>query len=429
GIFTNPTFDYEVCFVAGTPVLMADGSRRAIETLRPGDLVLAADQLNPESAPAPAKVVRFFDNGEKTVVRLRFEGQELVCTPEHPFYVLGKGWVRAEELVEGDLCLNAAGERVAFVSREEIAEKLHVYNIEVEGAHTYFVGDDDGVLAHNKCDNCHGVGMIEVDGYLQPCPKCCIIPSVNDDNRRTNISNLLEAGYSMPYILAPYSMGTPQEEYKLIVSRLNFSEKFHFVARAVLNDYPSMLSVDLKPLSEQSLKDQTDAGDSAHAFFLGERWTLLSSFLSKLHSSTGTGKDCFKWCSDSGRELVIQLKDGKPILAIGRNEIGTFNVISPVLTAEEELSIGGLLNKPIRKVDHFVIDILPYAYYNIIINLNYKGPDGNVMDETTMWLRKHGINANIFTRIIYPSLYNDQNVNHEYQRSQYQGTDSYFFWR
>ncbi|MBR0225654.1 MAG: hypothetical protein IJL92_06310, partial [Thermoguttaceae bacterium] len=60
GIFTNPTFDYEVCFVAGTWVLMADGSRRAIETRRPGDLVLAADQLNPESAPAPAKVVRFF---------------------------------------------------------------------------------------------------------------------------------------------------------------------------------------------------------------------------------------------------------------------------------------------------------------------------------------------------------------------------------
>ncbi|MBR0225156.1 MAG: hypothetical protein IJL92_03770, partial [Thermoguttaceae bacterium] len=144
GIFTNPTFDYEVCFVAGTPVLMADGSRRAIETLRPGDLVLAADQLNPESAPAPAMVVRFFDNGEQTVVRLRFE--VLVCTPEHPFYVLGKGWVCAEELVEGDLCLNAKGESVAFISREELAETRRVYNIEVEGAHTYFVGDD-GVVS------------------------------------------------------------------------------------------------------------------------------------------------------------------------------------------------------------------------------------------------------------------------------------------
>ena len=130
---------------------MADGSRRAIETLRPGDLVLAADQLAPESAPAPAKVVRFFDNGEKTVVRLRFEGQELVCTPEHPFYVVGRGWVCAEELAEGDLCLNAKGGNVAFVSREELAEKRRVYNIEVEGAHTYFVGDDDGVLAHNEC--------------------------------------------------------------------------------------------------------------------------------------------------------------------------------------------------------------------------------------------------------------------------------------
>ncbi|MBR0226437.1 MAG: glycohydrolase toxin TNT-related protein [Thermoguttaceae bacterium] len=148
---SDPQFDYEICFVAGTPVLMADGSRRPIESLRPGDVVLAAAHLAPESTPAPAKVVRFFDNGEKTVVRLIVGAQELVCTPEHPFYVLGKGWVRADALVEGELCLNAAGERVAFVSREAIAETRRVYNIEVEGAHTYFVGDDDGVLAHNDC--------------------------------------------------------------------------------------------------------------------------------------------------------------------------------------------------------------------------------------------------------------------------------------
>ena len=40
--------------------------------------------------------------------------------------------------------------RVAFVSREAIQGTRRVYNIEVEGAHTFFVGDD-GVLAHNEC--------------------------------------------------------------------------------------------------------------------------------------------------------------------------------------------------------------------------------------------------------------------------------------
>ena len=68
---------------------------------------MTADHLDPRGTPAPARVARFFDNGEKTVVRLQFAGQALVCTPEHPFYVVDRGWVCAEELVEGDLCLNS----------------------------------------------------------------------------------------------------------------------------------------------------------------------------------------------------------------------------------------------------------------------------------------------------------------------------------
>ena len=92
-VFENPTFDYEVCLAAGTQILMADGSTKPIETIRPGDMVLAADHLNPESQPQAGEVVRFFDNGEKDVVKLLFdnsaqneEAEEIVCTPEHPFY-------------------------------------------------------------------------------------------------------------------------------------------------------------------------------------------------------------------------------------------------------------------------------------------------------------------------------------------------------
>ncbi len=150
-VFENPVFDFEVCFVAGTPVLMADGTTKPIEEIRPGDMVLSANHLDPEGKTKAARVARFFDNGEKTVVRLVVGEQELVCTPERPFYVVGKGWVRADALVEDDLCLNANGERVAFVSREALAEARRVYNIEVEGTHTYFVGEGDEVLAHNAC--------------------------------------------------------------------------------------------------------------------------------------------------------------------------------------------------------------------------------------------------------------------------------------
>ena len=128
--------------------------------IRPGDQVLAADHLNPEEKPAAANVVRFFDNGEKDVVKLIFDGrdaepEEIVCTPNHRFYVIGKGWVSAKDLQLGDFCLSANGERIAFVSKENLAEKQRVYNFGVETFHSYYIGKPKGVhlLVHNLCGN------------------------------------------------------------------------------------------------------------------------------------------------------------------------------------------------------------------------------------------------------------------------------------
>lgn len=65
---TDPNSELEVCFVAGTPILMADGTSKPIEKIRPGDLVLSVDHNDPENdTPKPAKVTRFFDNGFKDV--------------------------------------------------------------------------------------------------------------------------------------------------------------------------------------------------------------------------------------------------------------------------------------------------------------------------------------------------------------------------
>ncbi len=167
--FENPAYDFEICFAVGTQVLMADGSTKSIEEIVPGDFVLAAQHDLPESVPVKARVARTFDNGLKQVVRLKFENnEELVCTPEHPFYVVGRGWTSANALRAGDSCLSSNGKRVVFTERENLAQECRVFNIEVEEKHTYFVGVDSGILVHNHCVGHHFLPYSVLrDVYLQ----------------------------------------------------------------------------------------------------------------------------------------------------------------------------------------------------------------------------------------------------------------------
>lgn len=46
------TLDLGICFAAGTPVFMADGSTKPIETIQPGDQVLSAPEHDAEGRVA-----------------------------------------------------------------------------------------------------------------------------------------------------------------------------------------------------------------------------------------------------------------------------------------------------------------------------------------------------------------------------------------
>ena len=155
-VFENPSLDFEVCFAAGTLVLMADGTKKPIEEIHPGDMVLATDHLKPEKTPEPARVVRTFDNGLKDVVRLRFSKngveEDVVCTPTHRFYIVGRGWVCASDIIVGEFGLSADGNRVEFLGRNYIDKKVCVYNLEIDGLHSYFVNEISCILVHNECE-------------------------------------------------------------------------------------------------------------------------------------------------------------------------------------------------------------------------------------------------------------------------------------
>ena len=139
-----------VCFVAGTLVKAAEGDV-PIENIQVGDYVYAH---NPETGETELKpVVQTFVNEATKLVHVFADGEEIVCTNEHPFYSPVKGWIAACKLRAGDILVSLNGEYIVVeqVQHEILEAPIKVYNFEVEDFHTYFVGDGDGVLVHNEC--------------------------------------------------------------------------------------------------------------------------------------------------------------------------------------------------------------------------------------------------------------------------------------
>lgn len=141
----NPT----ACFVAGTSVAVASGFV-AIETLKEGDLVWAWDEQTGDVALKPIKQV--FVNESSELIHLKVNGEEIITTPTHPFYVAKKGWFAAVSLRAGDILVLVNGEYavVEQVQHELLEAPIKVYNFEVGDYHTYYVSDS-GVLVHNSC--------------------------------------------------------------------------------------------------------------------------------------------------------------------------------------------------------------------------------------------------------------------------------------
>lgn len=88
------------CFVAGTQILMADGSRKPIEDIRPGDEVASFDpQAEQGLGPLkPGKVTRTFTNVTKTIINLR----GLKMTPGHVVLMDNGEWEKIAGALRDD---------------------------------------------------------------------------------------------------------------------------------------------------------------------------------------------------------------------------------------------------------------------------------------------------------------------------------------
>ena len=135
------------CFVAGTLVMVVAGMV-AIETIKSGDKVISTDPETMETSPKT--VLETYIREVTTLVHLTVNGEEIVTTVDHPFYVKNQGFIKAGELIVGDELLDVNG-NVLLVEKFNVEltdEPVTVYNFQVEGFHTYHVGCFY-VLVHN----------------------------------------------------------------------------------------------------------------------------------------------------------------------------------------------------------------------------------------------------------------------------------------
>ena len=160
------------CFVAGTLVqTVATGANifptdasfepmltatKPIEQVKIGDLVVSRDEATGKTSAKRVTgtkvrtayeliILSFADAAGKVV-------ETIQVTPEHPFYVDGKGFTPAGRLGIGNSIVTRAGPALTIKQLEHEArpEGVTVYNFTVEGDHTYFIGNATGGLwVHN----------------------------------------------------------------------------------------------------------------------------------------------------------------------------------------------------------------------------------------------------------------------------------------
>ena len=160
GLFSGVGDDqYQYCFAAGTLVLLADGNSKAIEKIEPGEMVLAAPENDPEAKPEPCEVLEVYHNAPAKLMAVTIassldplHGETIYTTEEHPFFVRGKGWIKAREISVSEQLQNSDGTSAKVVRVLRTARTEPVYNLQVAESHTYFVSTSGGVtsvLVHN----------------------------------------------------------------------------------------------------------------------------------------------------------------------------------------------------------------------------------------------------------------------------------------
>jgi len=139
------------CVVAGTPVSMADGTTKAIESLIPGESVLSFDEATMVFRPGRV-YARFATTATRLFTVAMANGATVTCSPTHMFKTQD-AWIRAEALFLTDsderpalLVEDGSMQAVERITVTDHPEGVKVYLVEIEHDHNLVAG---GIACHN----------------------------------------------------------------------------------------------------------------------------------------------------------------------------------------------------------------------------------------------------------------------------------------
>ena len=179
--------DPTTCFPGSTLVLVSRtggvNTYRRIDSFHPGDFVLSLSDVSPYlgrlaqhrgndthqrrsfsqlvASAAPVEVVGLYihDPATENALRLKLNNGELVTTPSHPFFAVGRGWIHAGQLRLGDRLTTLDGDKTYIRAINEESPPAIMYNLHLAEDHTYLVlpeGSNSPVLVHNATTQKHG---------------------------------------------------------------------------------------------------------------------------------------------------------------------------------------------------------------------------------------------------------------------------------
>lgn len=156
-------------FIAGTKVLLADGTKKPIEKLNPGDKVIATDPHSGKTT-VKAATATILTTDDEHYVDISVRDQQgstgsLTTTAHHPFWsVTAHAWKDAATLKPGTKLREDDGTTTTIQSVRTYTALQDTYNLTVADLHTYYVlAGETPVLVHNatpgqKCDLTLGAG-------------------------------------------------------------------------------------------------------------------------------------------------------------------------------------------------------------------------------------------------------------------------------
>ncbi|MEU6220060.1 ricin-type beta-trefoil lectin domain protein [Streptomyces sp. NPDC047022] len=141
-------------FPAGTQVLLAGGTHKAIDQVRTGDRLLTTDPATGRSQVAPVSAT-FAHSTRKLVTVTLAGGTTLTTTPSHRVWAGDRGWTLAGDLHPGDRMRTSDGaERAVTALHSADGFGRTVYDLTVAGTHTFYVRTAGAARADLLVHNC-----------------------------------------------------------------------------------------------------------------------------------------------------------------------------------------------------------------------------------------------------------------------------------